>query len=118
MRIIDVIPFVKGSGKETLSYFSAKDIASGNIVTIPLRGRTVVGLVVGSQDALGHKSALRSSAYRLKKVTSVAGENILSKAFIETAYLSAEFYVTSAGEIIAQTVPRLVFEKYKEFQME
>ncbi len=116
MWILDVIPLAKGAGAKTLSYFTGKNVVPGMVVLVPLRGKTVLGLVAVAKEASEERAALRGSSYRLKKVSSVLGESIWSQAYLEAARNAAEFYVSSLGEIISQIVPAVVFEKYKEFK--
>ena len=51
MKIVTVIPLKKGTWKENLTYFTAKDIPNGSIVVVPLRKQKVLGLVVSIESA-------------------------------------------------------------------
>ena len=39
MKIVTVIPLEKGAFKTDLTYFTAKDIKNGSIVSIPIRNK-------------------------------------------------------------------------------
>ena len=41
MRIVTVIPFSRNIHKDSLTYFTAKDIAVGAIVSVPVRKKLV-----------------------------------------------------------------------------
>ncbi|MEK7558234.1 MAG: hypothetical protein AAB507_00140 [Patescibacteria group bacterium] len=113
MKIVEVIPFTKGAG-EPLSYFTAQEIDSGMIVSIPLRKREVFGLVVSTGDVRDEKGMVRASPYALKKIKKIIGPSIFTQEFIEGAKEAAQFFASSPGEIIDQIVPQAIFEKYKE----
>ena len=63
INIVRVVPLLRGTGVESLTYFSLKKIAIGSIVAIPLRNKTMHGLVISSENAAPVK-------IDLKKVTS------------------------------------------------
>src|SRR3989344_7073170 len=67
MRILTVIPIAKGITKDTLTYFTKKEVAVGSIVSIPLRKKMVYGLVTGSRSATEIKSELKSLSYKKKE---------------------------------------------------
>ena len=68
MKIISVVPVAKGIGKECLTYFSAKDIAVGNIVAVPVRKKIVDALVLSCDDLSSAKSIVKTSDFKLKKI--------------------------------------------------
>ena len=49
--IITVIPITKGVFRDSLSYYSAEKMATGNIVAVPLRGREIKALVISCESA-------------------------------------------------------------------
>ncbi|MBX4215677.1 hypothetical protein KW797_01890 [Candidatus Parcubacteria bacterium] len=117
-KIIEVVPFAKGAAGRagnTLSYFTAKDLPLGTIVAVPLRGKSILGLVTAAREAADERSALRSSSFKLRKAGSAVGESILSSAFLQSAETLARFYSSSQGEVALQATPKLLFERYKEW---
>jgi len=119
MHIIEVIPFAKGApgqGSNTLSYFTAKDIAPGTIVSIPLRGKSVLGLVAARREASAEKATLRASSFRLRKAGSSLGDSLFTPAFLATTEAVSRFYAARQGEVIAHAAPKLLFDKYKEWE--
>ncbi|MDP3958084.1 MAG: hypothetical protein Q8Q36_01305 [bacterium] len=106
MRILEVVPFAKGVPPHALSYFGKDEAAApGAIVSVPLRGKKVKGLVVAARDAAAAKSSVKASRYSLRKIDKVLGASALSDAFLKSAESTALFFAASLGETIAQTVP-------------
>ena len=58
MRILSVLPLKKGVYKDNLTYFSAQNIEIGSIVTIEIRNRKVLGLVLASEELKDIKASL------------------------------------------------------------
>ena len=76
MKIVNASPITQGVLKEVLTYYTSKDIQNNSLVVIPLRGKSVPGLVTSFEDANEAKSRLKSSRFTLKRVEKIA-ERIL-----------------------------------------
>jgi len=116
MKIANVTLISKGISNDTLSYFTTKEIEIGDIVSVPLRNRTIDAIVVSIETASSAKLKIRSSAYSLKKIKENKGSNFflpeLVKAFEETA----NFYASSVGSVINSIVPKTIFSNIKDFR--
>jgi len=110
MYIIDVIPIVRSSFKEELSYFARHDIPEGSLVSIPLRKRSVKALVVGSRPVKDAKAVVKTSDFQMRKL-SHAYRTILLPQFIQTARYAAHYYATSQGSILFATIPKIIREQ-------
>src|SRR5690606_26984870 len=67
--------------------------------------------VIESNEIEAAKAKIKSSAFALKKIEKVTGENILSAPFLEAARKTAESYGTTTGAILQATVPKLLLEQ-------
>jgi primosomal protein N' (replication factor Y) len=112
MKIVNASPISQGVLKEVLTYYTSKDIEKNSLVVIPLRGKSVPGLVISYEDANEAKSRLKSSRFSLKRVEKVAPRNFLLPEFIAAANETAEYYAGTVGGIISGLVPSKIFEEY------
>ena len=87
MKIVTVIPFRKGLWKENLTYFSIKDIPNGSIVTISLRNKNMLGLVVFTEDVTDAKRNIKDMDFNLKKILSIKEGSIFKSEFLAIVYL-------------------------------
>ena len=71
MHILEVIPLQKGIPRDSLSYFSLKEIPLGALVEIPLHSKTISGIVIGKTDARDMKASIRSGTFSLKPVGAI-----------------------------------------------
>ncbi len=115
MRLITVIPITKGFLRKDLSYFTTKKVELGSIVKIPLRNKTVPGVVVTSKKVKEVKSALKRSSFSLKKI-SESGIPVFSPLFIEAATEIAEYYASSLGNILKEITPTVILENSKQIK--
>ncbi|MCX6738581.1 MAG: hypothetical protein NT098_00830 [Candidatus Parcubacteria bacterium] len=116
MKIVNVIPITQGVLKEVLTYYTSKDAEKNSLVMVPLRGKSVPGLVVSAEDANEAKTRLRTSRFTLKRVERVAERNFLLPEFISAAEETARYFACTSGGIIADLVPSRIFEEYLKFK--
>ncbi len=110
MRILTVIPIARGISKDTLTYFTQKDIAVGSIVSIPVRKRIIYGLVTSSQVASEIKSELKSLAYSIKKIEDIETIQFLSKGFVRAAEKIADYNAASIGATLSALIPKVILD--------
>lgn len=110
MKIINVIPLSRGIFKETLSYFSSKDISIGSIVSVPIRKKIVNAIVISKEDTSNAKAQLKSSTFAIKKIESVKTKHFFTQAFTEAAKDTAEYFSTTTGSIIQALTPKQILE--------
>ena len=110
MRILTVIPISRGISKDTLTYFTKKDIRTGSIVSVPLRKKKVYGLVVGNKEATEIKSELKSLSYSIKKIDSIESRTFLSNSFVEASKKIADYSASSVGAVLSVLIPKVVLE--------
>jgi len=112
MKIVNASPITQGVLKELLTYYTSKDVQKNSLVVIPLRGKSVPGLVTSFEDANEAKSRLKNSRFSLKRVEKVAERNFLLPEFIEAANETAKYYAGTIGGVISGLVPTRIFEEY------
>lgn len=110
MYLISVAPFTKSGKIDSLTYFSAKAIEPGLIVTVPLRRQNVKGLVIESRNIKEVKQEIKNSAFELKKIKGVSKSPLLKKEFIEAASKTAEYFVSSTGSVLNTLIPNVILE--------
>lgn len=112
MKIVNVIPLKKGFLKGDLTYFTTKDIEIGSIVTISLRNKKVLALVVSSRNVSGAKINIKDMSFNLKKIVEVKEKSIFLKEYLECALLMSKYFVSNKSNAIASLIPSLFREKY------
>ncbi len=111
MRILTIIPIARGISKDTLTYFTKKDVPAGSIVSIPLRKKKAYGLVIGSRVAEEMKSELKSLSYNIKKIDNIKSHSFLSQEFIKSAEKIADFNACSVGALLSAMIPKTLLEE-------
>ncbi len=105
MYVVSVAPIKRGIPIDELSYFTKDPIAPGALVSVPLRGRSVPGLVIRSIPAHEAKSELRQADFSLKKLERVRASNFFSPGFIRAAVTTATQFAASPGAAIQALFP-------------
>jgi primosomal protein N' (replication factor Y) len=112
MKIVNASPIQQGVLKDVLTYYTSKDVQKNSLVVVPLRGKSVPGLVISHEDANQAKSRLKSSRFALRRVEKVAERNFLLPEFISAAEETACYFAATVGGIISGLVPSRIFEEY------
>jgi len=105
MKIVHVIPISKGITKEQLTYFSAKDILPGCIVSVPLRSKMVDAIVLGVESAEVSKTELKSSSYSIKKIGDIKARHFFLPSFVKAALEAAHYYGGTSGALMHALTP-------------
>ena len=120
MYIVSVAPIKRGIPIDELSYFTKDPIEVGALVSIPLRGRSVPGLVIRSIPAQEAKSELRQADFALKKLERVRAQSFFAPGFIRAAITTANEFAASPGAAIQALFPNalLTMKQTKEMPLQ
>lgn len=110
MNIVECIPLKRNLQKETLSYFTNKEVALGSIVTIPLRNQNIPALVLEKRSISDERLLVKGASFALRKVLGVRSEGIFFPETIAAATYCAQYYIGNTGSILAQFTPQAVLE--------
>lgn len=116
MKIVTVIPLQKGAFKADLTYFTAKNIENGSIVSIPIRNKKILGLVISSEEASNIKSSIKDMSFELKKIIEIKKHSIFRNEFLESTFLLSSYFSTKKNTAVISFVPSLFREKYDEIE--
>ena len=110
MKLLSILPIARGIRREMLTYFSAEDIKVGTVVTIPLRKKSVQGIIIKSEDAIEAKSMIKDMSFGIKKIKRHKSDTSLPEELIEATNKISEYVVTSRGAVLSSIVPKICLE--------
>lgn len=108
MKLLEVIPITKGISKETLTYFTSKDVSAGSIVRIPVRKKMISGIVLSLQEVSDAKSSIKDSPYSIKKIEKINSFELIRPEFVETAKETANYLASSTGSVLNSIIPKSI----------
>lgn len=109
MNVITVIPLARGLGRDYLSYFTGQTAAPGDLVVVPIRGRSVNALVIEVKPLAEAKTGLRRADFSIKKVSEIKARQFLSPAVIAAAREVADYYSAPLGPTLKHIIPAAIF---------
>lgn len=109
MKLVTVIPIARGIFKDTLTYWSGKEVALGALVAVTVRNRPVNALVVGVEEASAAKANIKSAPFALKKITGVK-PNIFLPEFVKAAERTAKYFVSPIGGVLQALMPKVLLD--------
>lgn len=110
MYVVEVIPLSRGSKIGTLTYYSSVLYSIGTIIDIPVRNRSVRGLVLSHRPVSAAKTAVRAATFSLKKLPEQENTNTLPPNLIECAKQLSQIYPATIGTILYSLLPEEVRE--------
>ena len=116
MYVIEVIPLIRGTQLESLSYFSSVNYDIGSFLEVPIRGKLKRAIVMKTELVSGAKTALRAATFSLRKLPAQKNLTVVPHAIRETAKLLTKQYPASYGAILFSILPpdiRLGTRAYK-----
>ncbi|MFA6463652.1 MAG: hypothetical protein WCV55_01450 [Candidatus Paceibacterota bacterium] len=99
MFITSIIPIGRTILKDALTYLSKDKIEPGSIVSIPLRTKKGLGIVILSKDASEMKSEIKDLDFKIKKLDGKI-EVKIDSSFIEASKKFAEYSATFPGAVL------------------
>lgn len=105
MFVIEVIPLIRGTKIDTLSYYSATPYAVGTFLTIPIRGKTYRAVVVKETSVSENKTALKTASFTLRKLPEQASTTAVPQNIIKAAEELTKTYPSTSGAILFQLLP-------------
>ncbi len=105
MFVIEIIPLVRGVQIESLTYFSSTAYSRGTIVQIPVRGKTVSGVVVETAPVSSAKTALKAATFTLRKLPPEQKTTTLSHHLLETVESLYKKIPAKRGAILFSLLP-------------
>jgi len=117
MKIVSVIPISKGVWRDSLSYFTAQEVAIGSLVSIPIKNKNIDGLVIAEKAAKDLKTQIKKTDFGWRKINRVKKANYFSAEFIEAANLTAEYYAVHPGQVIKSLVPQVILDKLPDVKL-
>lgn len=110
MNVVSVIPLIRGSQVETLSYYTSQDFPVGTVITVPIRNNQKPAIVIRSKPASTTKAALRAATFRLRKLPEQHECPALPQSILNTAATLTKYVPAELGAIIFAMLPKEVRE--------
>jgi primosomal protein N' len=115
MFIIEVIPLSRASSIESLSYYSATQYKPGTLLKIPIRKKTVHGVVIDAKPVSAAKTAIRAATFSLKKLTEQEDAPSLPESLMKTARELTKTTPAHLGSILFALLPPDVRSGVREY---
>lgn len=106
MFIVRTIPITRGATAGELSYFSAVAYPPGSLVRVPLRGKQAEALVLASDSVRAAKSAVRTSAYALRKIPRQKVRVLVTPEYLKAIQETARYHAATTGAVLFSYLPK------------
>jgi primosomal protein N' len=110
MYVVAVIPLIRGTHVETLSYYTTQHLAPGDVITVPIRKQEKPALVTSCVPASTTKAALRAATFTLRKLPEQTVRTALSPSLVATAAKLEAVVPAERGSILFALLPKEIRE--------
>jgi len=110
MYLLRITPLTGKTHTDQLSYFSLEPVSLGALVEVPYGHRSLLGLVVESNDVRHEKASIKSMDYSLKRIHRVVERQLLHPTFFQICYELADLYHVSLQRVIRILFPDRLYE--------
>lgn len=111
MHVVSVVPIVRGTPIEELSYYTVRAVSVGDIVSVSIRNSEQKALVVRVESIEDTKAKLRSQDFTLQKLGAEPPSPLLTDAHITMCKQTALFHAASIGSAIHTLVPASIIDE-------
>ncbi len=112
MQIVTVIPLQKVVFGEELTYFTALPIAINDIVSVSIRKRNMLALVIDVAPVLDSKILLKNADFNIRKINEIKGQAFINKDFIKAARDLAQYSLLGTNFVLSYLLPESIKENY------
>lgn len=105
MFVIEVIPLIRGTKIDTLSYYSGTDYAVGTFLDVMIRNKRQRAVVTATYAVAESKTELRNAAFTLQKLLPQSQISSVPEHIAETAKKLTKIYPCGVGAILFQLLP-------------
>jgi len=110
MNILSVIPLSRAKVARSLSYFTASEVPVGALITVPLRSKTIHGIVSETRSAQDLKTEIKNAPFEIRKLGKVKSVAFFPTSFMAGCQVLADYYATTPGAIIDTLVSDTILE--------
>lgn len=112
MKIVTVVPLAKGTFRENLTYFTSRKIENGNIVSITLKNKKILGLVVATEDVSSTKGNIKDLQFNIKKIIEIKEDSIWRKEYLKSIFEINKYFAGRINDSASSLIPSFFREKY------
>jgi len=108
VKLVHVVPIMRGIGTDSLSYFATNAPTIGSIIRVPIRKKDVPAIVSSIENVKDAKVRLKSSSYSIKKISTRTNKIVFSSKLVTASERAAEYYSTNIGVVLHSIIPKVV----------
>ncbi|MEK7462167.1 MAG: hypothetical protein AAB618_01175 [Patescibacteria group bacterium] len=116
MYVIEVIPLIRGTQLESLSYYSSISYPIGTFLKVPIRGSQKSAIVTSITSVGAAKTALKAATFSLRKLPNQPNASCVPHSIRTAAERLTECYPASMGAILYNLLPADIREGQRTYK--
>lgn len=115
MKLVEVSPISSRVAKDTLTYFSSKEVFPGDIVAIEVRKKIYDALVLNVRPAKDLKTDIKRATFGFKKILEIRGKFPVYEEFLKAVSNTNKFFIGNLGQTLSTLLPKSFMENLGSF---
>ncbi len=117
MKLIEVSPISASIHKDSLTYYSAREVKVGDVVNTEVRKKLISAIVLGVSPINESKGDIKTASFGLKKIESVKGRAKFYPEFFEACREASRYFIGNVGQVMNYFIPSILLEKYDDIDV-
>ena len=109
MYVLTIAPLSDGIPHEELTYFSKESVEPGDLVEVPIKKRTIKGLVLFVTEAREQKQELRGAMFGIRKISKILSKNYIHPLLFQGLRETSSYNMMPLGKLIYDFLPEKLF---------
>ena len=114
MKLVEITPISAGVQKDSLTYFSSKEVSIGDLVTVEVRKKIINALVTDVTSLDRSKVDIKRANFGMKKISSVVGHSKFYQEFFESCKETRKHFIGNLGQVINYFLPIEILKNYEK----
>lgn len=117
MKCIQVLPILKHTFSEELTYWTTHSFEVGDLIQVELNHRQIYAVVSSIVPLSEAKEFIKSRDFNIKKIHTYSKIDFFSNAYILAVLQTSTYYVRSFGEVLSEYIPKKTLEQISQLEV-
>lgn len=112
MKTVTVIPLKRVYLGDDLTYFTTKNVKKGDLVSITIRNKDTLGIVLSTSEVFKNKVEIKDMPFNLKKINEIKDHSIWRDEYLDSIIDCSNYFIATRNQAIFSLTPSVYKNNY------
>ncbi|MFA5750673.1 MAG: hypothetical protein WCX79_02505 [Candidatus Paceibacterota bacterium] len=112
MKTVTVIPLKRVYLGDDLTYFTTKNVKKGDLVSITIRNKDTLGIVLSTSEVFKKKVEIKDMPFNLKKINEIKDHSIWRDEYLDSIIDCSNYFIATRNQAIFSLTPSVYKNNY------